>query len=302
MNNTSPTLYGFNEKFEFINKLLSINELPSSIIFSGERGIGKETFLFHFFSYLHLGKIDKGNYNNNFRIDNTQIFKKISNNELPNIKIIKKIDKAQNISIDQIREIINFCSYATFENKPRFILIQNVENMNLNASNALLKILENPPVNTYFFLIKDSNSKISNTINSRCHNFDLKINFLQSDLIFKKLLNELNLDNFDNYSIFNSFDTHGSKINRVFYLIKNKIENLDLLEIIKFCLLDFKKNKNYESFFYACEFAKNFFRIRFKNNFKKTNFFYKLFITNIENNIKFNLDINSTIQILNKIS
>ena len=150
MNNTSPTLYGFNEKFEFINKLLSINELPSSIIFSGERGIGKETFLFHFFSYLHLGKIDKGNYNNNFRIDNTQIFKKISNNELPNIKIIKKIDKAQNISIDQIREIINFCSYATFENKPRFILIQNVENMNLNASNALLKILENPPVNTYF--------------------------------------------------------------------------------------------------------------------------------------------------------
>lgn len=302
MNKTNSTLYGFDTKFKFINHLLINSQLPSSIIFSGERGIGKRTFLLHFFAYLNLKKIEKINYNNRFYIENSEIFKNISNNAFPNIKIVKTIEKGQVITIDQIREVILFCSYASFEKKPRFILIQNVENMNLNASNALLKILENPPVNTYFFLIKNSNSKINNTVSSRCHNYNLKIDISQSDLIFKKLLNKLDLKNFNNYSIFNSFDTHGSKINRIFYLLKNKIENLSLLEIIKFCLIDYKKNKNHEAIYYGAEFAKNFFRVRFQEDFKKTNHFYKLFISNIENTLKFNLDINSTIQILNKIS
>jgi DNA polymerase-3 subunit delta' len=301
MINTSATLYGFNHKFKFMNQLLMSNQLPSSIIFSGEKGIGKRTFLLHFFAYLNLSKIEKDNYNDSFYIENSEIFKSIDSNMLTNIKIIKKIDKSQNITIDQIRDIILFCSFEAFEDKPRFILIQNVEDMNINASNAFLKILENPPKKTYFFLIKNSNSKINNTVISRCHKFNLKINISQSDLIFKELLNKIDLKDFLNYSIFNSFDTHGSKINRIYYLLKNKIEDLNLLEIVKFCLMDFKKNKNHEAFFYAGEFAKNFFRIRFEKNFKRTNYFYKLFINNIEKNLKFNLDVNSTIQILNKI-
>jgi DNA polymerase-3 subunit delta' len=302
MNNISPNLYGFNKKFNFINQLLINNQLPSSIIFSGERGIGKRTFLMHFFAYLNLNKTKKGEYKKSFLLKESSFLKDIDNNIFPNIRIIKKIDKAQNITIDQIRNVISICSYRAFEDKPRFILIQNVENMNENASNALLKLLENPPLNTYFFLIKNSNSKINSTINSRCHNLDLKINISESNLIFNKLLKKRNLDKFNNFDIFNSFDTHGSKINRISYLLKNKIEDTNLLEIIKFCLLDFKKNKNYESFIYAGEFAKNFFRIHFEKNFKKTNYFYKLFNTNLEKNLRFNLDINSTIQILRKFS
>lgn len=302
MINTNLTLFGLNEKFKFINQLLINHQLPKSIIFNGEQGIGKRTFLFHFFAYLHLSKVEKINYDINFCIKDSKILENVATNVLPSIKIVKKIDKSQNITIDQIREVILFCSYEAFESKPRFILIQNAETMNLNASNALLKILESPPANTYFFLNKNSNSKILSTIKSRCHNFDLKVNISESDLIFKKLLNQLNLKNFNNFDIFNSYDTHGSKINRISYLLKNKIQDLSLLEIIKFCLIDFKKNKNYEAFFFAGEFAKNFFRIRFEKNFKKTNFFYKLFIDNIEKNLKFNLDVNSTIQILNKIT
>jgi len=302
MINTNSTLYGFNEKFKFINHLLINNQLPRSIIFNGERGTGKRTFLFHFFAYLHLSKVEKINYDNDFCIKNSKILERICSNALPNIKIIKKIEKSQDITIDQIREVILFCSYEAFEKQPRYILIQNVENMNLNASNALLKILEKPPANTYFFLNKNSNSKILSTINSRCHNFNLKINTLESDLIFKKLVNQFDLKKFNNFNIFNSYDTHGSKINRISYLLKNRIDDSSLLEIIKFCLMDFKKNKNYEAFCFAGEFAKNFFRIRFEENFKKTNFFYKLFVANIEKNLKFNLDINSTIQILNKMS
>ena len=66
MNNLSLTLYGFNEKFKFINQLLIDNQLPSSIIFSGEQGVGKRTFLFHLFAYFNLNKAEKANYLNSF--------------------------------------------------------------------------------------------------------------------------------------------------------------------------------------------------------------------------------------------
>ena len=88
------------------------------------------------------------------------IFKKLLNNELANFKIIEKRDKNSSIQVDQIREMISFCSYEASFFTPRFILISNIEDLNSSATNSLLKILEEPPKNTYFFLIKNSHSKI----------------------------------------------------------------------------------------------------------------------------------------------
>ena len=85
-----------------------------------------------------------------------------------------KTKKLKNfIIIDQIRKINQF-SFETsiIENIPKFIVINSADDMNLNASNALLKILEEPKLNTYFFLISHQPSSLLSTIKSRC----LKIN------------------------------------------------------------------------------------------------------------------------------
>jgi DNA polymerase III subunit delta' len=300
MNRINSSLYSYKEHFNFISGLHSRKQLPSSILFSGEKGIGKKTFLLHFLAYLELTEADRVNYLKNFCINSLDVFNKILNNEYDNIKIIQKNEKSSHITIDQIREVISSCSYETFLGKSRFILIFNAEDLNSNSSNALLKILEKPPENTYFFLLRNSNGVVGSTILSRCFKLNIKISKLESLSIFEKLVEDFDLKTFDNLYIFNEFDSPGSKINRIFYLKEHSIESFQPIDIITYCFNDFKKNKNYKSLGYGIEFAKNFFLKQFKYNYEKSNHFYSLFANNINNSLKFNADINAAIKILKK--
>ena len=96
-------------------------------------------------------------------------------------EIDEKTKKLKNfIIIDQIRKINQFSlETSVIENIPKFILIDCADDMNINASNGLLKILEEPKLNNYFFLISHQPSSLLPTIKSRClkinlsnHNYD----------------------------------------------------------------------------------------------------------------------------------
>ena len=66
--------------------------------------------------------------------------------------------KKKNIDINQIRELITNLNKFSFNNKKRFVLIDNIELLNLNSVNALLKILEEPNDNINFILINNNKS------------------------------------------------------------------------------------------------------------------------------------------------
>ncbi|MDX1924819.1 MAG: hypothetical protein SFT91_06355 [Rickettsiaceae bacterium] len=75
---------------------------------------------------------------------------------------------AQNIKIDQIRDFRgDFCAKSGLS-PYKFCVIVGAERMNLSASNALLKILEDPPKNSHIILITSSPAKLLPTIASRC--------------------------------------------------------------------------------------------------------------------------------------
>ena len=67
------------------------------------------------------------------------------------VKIDINPDK-KSIEISQIRNLINNMNKSSFNSKPRFVLIDNIEYLNLNSINALLKILEEPSQNIFFFI------------------------------------------------------------------------------------------------------------------------------------------------------
>jgi DNA polymerase-3 subunit delta' len=78
------------------------------------------------------------------------------------------IGKANTIKISSIREIRRGAALTTFERGRKVFIISNAENMNLEASNSLLKTLEEPPSNTILILTSSEKSKLLPTIVSRC--------------------------------------------------------------------------------------------------------------------------------------
>ena len=80
----------------------------------------------------------------------------------------KPYELKRNITIDQIRTMQQRLNTRPTMGDRRAILIDPADDMERNASNALLKSLEEPPVGTYFLLVSHRPAKLLPTIRSRC--------------------------------------------------------------------------------------------------------------------------------------
>jgi len=179
-------IVGFDVEFNSLLNNLNNDNLSNSLLLTGNKGIGKSYFLLKLIEEFIKIKITNNQLNHHISL--------LYNYSHPNIKIIKKeIDektkKIKNfITIDQIRKLNQFSiETSIIDNFPKFILIDSADDLNSNASNALLKLLEEPKLNTYFFLISHQSSSILPTIKSRClkinlvnHNFNNFKNILKS--------------------------------------------------------------------------------------------------------------------------
>lgn len=81
--------------------------------------------------------------------------------------------KKLNISIAKVRSLAEFINISAHRSGAKVVVIQPAEAMNVNAANALLKSLEEPPPNTYFFLVSDRPQLLPATIRSRCQQLAL---------------------------------------------------------------------------------------------------------------------------------
>lgn len=75
------------------------------------------------------------------------------------------------ISVAEAREIRNRLQHTSFSNGYRVVVINEAELLNNEAANSLLKILEEPPKNTIFFLLIENETNLPPTIKSRLQNF-----------------------------------------------------------------------------------------------------------------------------------
>jgi len=239
-------LFSHNEQFENLKNLYSKKKMPNKILFSGEKGIGKCTLAYHVINYiLSLGEEDPYDDKNLQINTENKTFKLIQNKSNPNFILIDvSIDK-KNIDIDQIRNLIVSLNKSSFNNKPRIVLIDNIELLNLNSVNALLKILEEPNDNINFILI-NNNKKILPTLKSRCLDFKIQLNFDQSIDTINKILNN-NIYDLLNIDLINHYNTPG----QLFNLINLQDQfDLNLKEMnLKDLILFIIKNKHYKKDF-----------------------------------------------------
>ena len=100
-----------------------------------------------------------------------KIYKRIKNFQHPDIEIINR--KNENIKIDEIRKIIYESIESPYSSPKKIFILSGIENIRKESSNALLKILEEPPKNVYFILLSRSLDIIP-TLKSRTLKFHLE--------------------------------------------------------------------------------------------------------------------------------
>jgi len=287
-------LYGMRYFFNEIIKLHNEKKMPTKLLLSGKKGLGKSTLAYHIINYI-LSSDEEFKYDsNNLTINqNNRSYKLLQNNSHPNFYLIDLLNDKKNIDIVQIREMITYTNKSTFNNMARFILIDNVENLNKNSVNALLKVIEEPNENVFFILINNSEKYILPTLKSRCLTFKVNFTFDESMNVSNQILGS-NIFDLINYDLINYYNTPGEIINLINFS-KEKNINLKDYTLIQFLnlLIDngyYKKNKIVKTL--LINFIELFFLKEYKISITKNSLlnFYHNFINKINNTEKFNLD------------
>ena len=171
---TSHRLFFLTKHLDNFGKLLESENFPKTSMLTGKKGQGKYTLINHLFFSIKDEKYDSKNYqiNKNSKFYNS-FYSGINTNFI-------SIDSSL-IKIEDIRELKMNILNKKFNNERRFIVFDDVDLINLNCANALLKIIEEPLNNDYFFLINNKTQNIIETIKSRCVEFKMDINFEESN-------------------------------------------------------------------------------------------------------------------------
>ena len=287
-------LHGMNNFFNGLAKLHIEKKIAPTIMLSGKKGLGKATLAYHLINYI-LSENEEFKYDSkNFIINkNNRSFKLIQNNSHPNFYLINLLNEKKNIDVTQIRQMITYTNKSSFNNIARFILIDNIENLNKNSVNALLKIIEEPHNNIYFILINNNEKNILPTLNSRCLKFKINFTFNDSINISNQILNK-NIFNLINYELISYYNTPGEILNLI-HFGNNKNINLKNCTLIDFLNLliengYYKNNKFIKNL--LINFIELFFLREYKSSTAKKSLlnFYYIFINKINNVEKFNLD------------
>ena len=287
-------LFGMNVFFNEITNLYNSKKMPTKILLSGKKGLGKSTLAYHIVNYI-LSENEEYKYDLTKFIINKEnkSFKLVQNNTHPNFYLIDLLYDKKNIDISQIRNVISYTYKSSFNVMPRFILIDNIETLNRNSVNALLKVIEEPNKNIYFILINNNEKLILPTLKSRCLTFKINFTFEQSMLVSNQILNR-NLLDLINYELINYYTTPGEIIDLINFSKEKNIELKDytLINLLNL-LIDngyYKKNRFVKKLlfnFIELFFLKEYILSDTKNSLLS---FYQNFINKIHNAEKFNLD------------
>ncbi len=166
------------QQSQWDNLLQRKTSLPHAILLHGRTGIGKHLFAESFAHALLCKQVSA----EGAACGQCQSCLWLKENAQPDFRWItpedetessssakKKVGKKSQISVAQIRQLYEYLSLSTHQvDGYRVILISPAESLNIASANALLKMLEEPPVNTLFLLVASQPQRLLPTIMSRC--------------------------------------------------------------------------------------------------------------------------------------
>lgn len=291
-------LFGYDDYFNSFIKLFNKNKLPNTILLSGLKGSGKATFTYHFINYLFSYREQDKYSVSNFTISSdNKSYKRLCNNIHPNFFLLENNTHEESIKIENVRNILRFLNKSTYNSNIKIVMIDNAEYLNVNSSNALLKVLEEHNDNTFFFIIHNDSNRILDTVKSRCIQFKFFFTLSEKKNILRNIIkgykSNLNIDKInDNFY----FDTPGNVLKYLKILGENNIDYAkDKLSCIFYLIDKYKQKKESQLLIFISLMVELFYNeLSLKNNKKLNIYFYNKFkiMKQINDVKKFNLDKN----------
>ncbi len=215
----------------------------AAFLFSGTEGIGKNKLSRILVNNLLNEKKDSRKHDllsDDYKYSKSYKFFKSKTH--PDFFFIENTNNK--ITIDQTRKLKKFLITTSSYSSCKCIIIDSVNNLTINAINTLLKSVEEPSINTYFFFITHNNSQIINTLKSRLFNFNFKP---LTRVEFSEVLSRFNLKGLDEKKILflGSLFNYSPGLCKKFYDL-NFFENYK--NILVFLLKNFDKKKPFETF------------------------------------------------------
>ncbi len=146
--------------------------LAHSWLITGPEGIGKATFAYRIARFVLAD--GEGADAESLAIPATHpVFRRVSSGGHADLMPLSRATGAHDpprrfIGVDDVRAAGHFLSLTPAEGRWRVMIVDSVDDLNANAANALLKMLEEPPNNTLILLVSHSPGRLPQTLRSRC--------------------------------------------------------------------------------------------------------------------------------------
>lgn len=170
----NPTFIGHTEIEQTFLDAWARGTMPHSLLFCGPKGVGKATFAFRLARFILSGGNESGGlFGGSSSLDippESPVFRRIMGQSHGDFLSITPDEKGAtpSIKVDEIRTIGSFLAMTPSESQWRVVIIDAADDMNPNAANALLKVLEEPPSYCMIILISHQPGLLLPTIRSRC--------------------------------------------------------------------------------------------------------------------------------------
>jgi DNA polymerase III subunit delta' len=184
----NPDFLGHDSAERELERLFRVGMLPHAILLGGPRGIGKATLAFRFARFLlahgrggtaagFLGGLG----GTGLAIDpDSGAFRRVAAGGHADLLTVERAWDPRrrrlrgDIVVEDTREIGEFLRLTAAEEGWRIVIVDGAEEMNRNAANAVLKILEEPPSRALLLLVSHSPGRLLPTIRSRCRRLMLR--------------------------------------------------------------------------------------------------------------------------------
>jgi DNA polymerase-3 subunit delta' len=174
-------LFGHEAQVAQLCSAYRAGKLPHALVLAGPRGIGKATLAFQL-AYHMLAHRNVATAPDTFQpVDPVaSLFRQVASGAHPSVlHLTRPLDDKNKafktvLTVDEIRRVGRFLSMTAPDGGYRVVIVDPADDMNVNAANALLKNLEEPPARTIFLLTAHSPGRLLPTIRSRCQTIRLQ--------------------------------------------------------------------------------------------------------------------------------